>query len=54
MSGYNNLSNAFGGEANQMTGLGAGQLPRGTYFFDIRIDGEHDIDKLRGYLILKR
>ena len=54
VNSYNNLTNAFAGEANQMTGLGAGQLPTGTYFFDIRIDGEHDIDKLRGYLILKR
>lgn len=51
---YNNLTNVFAGEANRMTGLGAGQLPTGTYFFDIRIDGEHDINKLRGYLILKR
>lgn len=54
VNSYNNLSNAFAGEANRMTGLGAGQLPTGTYFFDIRIDGEHDIDKLRGFLILKR
>ncbi len=54
INGYNNLANVFAGEANQMTGLGAGRLPTGTYFFDIRIDGEHDIDKLRGYLILKR
>ena len=51
---YNNLTNVFAGEANRKTGLGAGQLPTGTYFFDIRIEGEHDIDKLRGYLILKR
>jgi gliding motility-associated-like protein len=54
VSGYNNLTNAFAGEANRMTGSGAGQLPSGTYFFDIRIDGDHDIEKLRGYLILKR
>ncbi|TMM58210.1 T9SS type B sorting domain-containing protein [Maribacter algarum] len=54
INGYNNLTNVFSGEANQMASLGAGQLPTGTYFFDIRIDGEHDIDKLRGYLILKR
>jgi len=54
VNSYNNLTNVFAGEANRMTGLGAGQLPTGTYFFDIRIDGDHDIDKLRGYLILKR
>lgn len=54
VNNYNNLSNAFSGEANQMTGLGAGRLPTGTYFFDIRIEGDHTIDKLRGYLILKR
>lgn len=54
VNSYNNLTNAFAGEANRLTGLGAGRLPTGTYFFDIRIDGEHDIDKLRGYLILKR
>jgi len=54
VNSYNNLTNAFAGEANRMTSLGAGQLPSGTYFFDIRIDGDHDIDKLRGYLILKR
>lgn len=51
---YNNLTNVFSGEANRMTSLGAGRLPTGTYFFDIRIEGEHTIDKLRGYLILKR
>ena len=54
MNNYNNLTNAFAGEANQKTSFGGGQLPSGTYFFDIQIEGEHNIDKLRGYLILKR
>ncbi|MGS0523815.1 T9SS type B sorting domain-containing protein [Zobellia nedashkovskayae] len=54
VNSYNNLSNAFSGEANRKTKLGGGQLPTGTYFFDIRIEGEHNINKLRGYLILKR
>ena len=53
-NGYNNLTNVFAGEANRKTTLGAGQLPAGTYFYDIRIEGEHNIDTLRGYLILKR
>ncbi len=52
--GYDNLRNAFSGEANQKIALGAGQLPSGTYFFDIQIEGDHDIDVLRGYIILKR
>lgn len=54
VNNYNNLSNVFSGEANQRTGLGAGRLPSGTYFFDIQIEGDHTIDKLRGYVILKR
>ncbi len=54
VNNYNNLTNAFFGKANQQTSFGAGVLPTGTYFFDIQIDGEHEITPLRGYLILKR
>ncbi len=51
---YDNNVNVFRGEANRLTKLGAGSLPSGTYFFDIQINGEHNLTKLRGYLVLKR
>ena len=40
---YDNNSNVFRGEANQLTKMGAGNLPAGTYFFDIQINGEHTL-----------
>ncbi len=54
MDGYNNVRNAFYGEANQLTGLGAGQLPEGTYFFQINIPEDHNLSITQGYLVLKR
>ena len=54
IEGYNNYSKVFQGEANKSTKMGAGRLPSGTYFFDIKIIGEHNLNKTRGYLILKR
>ncbi len=54
IEGYDNNVNVFRGTANRLTKLGAGRLPEGTYFFDIQISGEHNLKKLRGFLVLKR
>ena len=54
MQGYNNNDKAFYGTANRLTKVGAGELPEGTYFFKLDISGEHNLNKLSGYLILKR
>tara|TARA_R110002051_G_scaffold181460_1_gene251043 strand:+ start:133153 stop:140220 length:7068 start_codon:yes stop_codon:yes gene_type:complete len=51
---YNNNDNVFRGEANQMSRLGAGELPNGTYFFHIQIDGETILKKTKGYVVIKR
>ena len=52
--GYNNTSRVFDGTANKLTGLGAGELPSGTYFFNIEIQGSHNLKKLKGFIALKR
>ncbi len=52
--GYDNASNVFSGIANKSRNLGAGQLPEGTYFFEIRVNQPHHFKKLKGYLVLKR
>jgi len=54
IEGYDNGSNVFRGEANNLTKLGASQLPSGTYFFRIQVSGETNLKKLSGYLVLKR
>ncbi|KPM30702.1 Membrane-associated lipoprotein precurser [Croceitalea dokdonensis DOKDO 023] len=54
ISGYDNNSNVFRGEANRLLGMGAGQLPEGTYFFMINIPTEHRLKTTQGYLVLKR
>ncbi len=54
INGYDNSSNVFNGEANQLTGMGADKLPAGTYFFNIQINGDHNLSKTKGYLVLKR
>ncbi|AKA34668.1 gliding motility-associated C-terminal domain-containing protein [Flagellimonas lutaonensis] len=54
IEGYDNAGNVFRGEANQLTGMGAGQLPEGTYFFQINIPEEHNLKTTQGYLVLKR
>lgn len=54
IEGYDNGSNVFQGEANLLTGMGAGQLPEGTYFFQINIPSEHNLKTTQGYLVLKR
>ncbi|PKA98850.1 gliding motility-associated-like protein [Flavobacteriaceae bacterium MAR_2009_75] len=51
---YDNAFNVFSGTANMRTKLGAGQLPSGTYFFNIEIEGETILSKTQGYLVLKR
>ncbi|WP_321828367.1 BspA family leucine-rich repeat surface protein [Maribacter dokdonensis] len=51
---YDNASNVFSGIANMSTKLGADQLPTGTYFFNIEIDGETILRKTQGFLVLKR
>ncbi|NKI31645.1 BspA family leucine-rich repeat surface protein [Croceivirga thetidis] len=52
--GYDNNSNVFTGNANQMTGMGAGQLPEGTYFFRLVLPEEHNLKTTQGFLVLKR
>ncbi|MGB3144672.1 MAG: gliding motility-associated C-terminal domain-containing protein, partial [Maribacter sp.] len=54
IKGYDNASNVFSGTANMKTGMGADQLPSGTYFFNIQVSGEHQLKKLQGFLVLKR
>jgi len=54
IEGYDNQSNVFNGDANNLTGLGADSLPAGTYFFRIQVLGETTMKKLTGYLVLKR
>ncbi|MFK7834285.1 MAG: gliding motility-associated C-terminal domain-containing protein, partial [Winogradskyella sp.] len=54
IKGYDNNSNVFRGDANKKTNLGAGKLPSGTYFFDIQINGNHNLKKTKGYVIIKR
>lgn len=54
IEGYDNASNVFTGQANQLTGMGADQLPEGTYFFIINIAEDHSLQKTQGYLVLKR
>lgn len=51
---YDNASNVFSGIANMSTKLGADQLPTGTYFFNIEIDGKTILRKTQGFLVLKR
>ncbi|WP_317169099.1 gliding motility-associated C-terminal domain-containing protein [Flavivirga algicola] len=54
ISNYNNTSNVFRGEANNLNNMGANTLPNGTYFFDIKISGTHNLKKLKGFLVIKR
>ncbi|MCB0450083.1 MAG: BspA family leucine-rich repeat surface protein [Confluentibacter sp.] len=54
ISNYNNRTNVFNGTANKLINLGAGQLPSGTYFFDIKVEGSHNLKKLKGFLVIKR
>ncbi len=52
--GYDNLSRVFSGEANQKTNIGASKLPSGTYFFEIKINGNHNLKKTKGFVVIKR
>lgn len=54
INNYDNSTNAFRGEANLKTKMGAGRLPEGTYFFNIQIEGEVMLHKTKGYLVIKR
>ncbi|MDB4292675.1 BspA family leucine-rich repeat surface protein [Maribacter sp.] len=54
IQGYDNASNVFTGEANRMTKMGAGDLPPGTYFFNIQVPENHILKKLQGFVVLKR
>ncbi|MFK7814104.1 MAG: BspA family leucine-rich repeat surface protein [Maribacter sp.] len=51
---YDNGSEVFRGDANLKTKMGAGQLPTGTYFFHIQIEGETILKKTKGYVVIKR
>ncbi|WP_067145358.1 BspA family leucine-rich repeat surface protein [Pseudotamlana agarivorans] len=52
--GYNNRTTVFRGIANRKRQLGADELPEGTYFFSINIEGNHNLKKETGFLVLKR
>jgi gliding motility-associated-like protein len=54
IKGYNNTTRVFRGDANKKTKLGANKLPSGTYFFDIQINGNHNLKKTKGFVVLKR
>ncbi|WP_282081980.1 gliding motility-associated C-terminal domain-containing protein [Aquimarina algiphila] len=54
VDGYNNTSRVFRGIANRKRSLGGDKLPEGTYFFDIKIEGAHNLKKETGFLVLKR
>ncbi|WP_350286326.1 BspA family leucine-rich repeat surface protein [uncultured Croceitalea sp.] len=54
IEGYDNSGNVFRGDANQLTGFGANQLPEATYFFQIIIPENHNLKQTKGYLVLKR
>ncbi|WP_206604248.1 HYR domain-containing protein [Aquimarina sediminis] len=54
VEGYNNTSRVFRGIANRKRSLGGDELPEGTYFFDIKIEGSHNLRKQTGFLVLKR
>ena len=54
IKGYDNNQNVFRGEANLLTGIGAGTLPEGTYFFQIDIPEENNLNLSRGFLVIKR
>ncbi len=54
VEGYNNTSRVFRGIANRKRSLGGDELPEGTYFFDIKIEGSNTLRKKRGFLVLKR
>jgi|GEM_PF-833892 len=51
---YDNQSRVFKGVANQLTRLGAGILPAGTYFFIIQYRDNQETKKVEGFLVLKR
>ncbi|WP_108869779.1 gliding motility-associated C-terminal domain-containing protein [Aquimarina aquimarini] len=54
IEGYNNTSRVFTGIANRKRGIGGDQLPEGTYFFRIKIEGAHRKKKIDGFVVLKR
>ena len=53
ISGYDNATRVFNGNANKATGKGASELPEGTYFFTINITEENNLTKA-GYVVIKR
>ncbi|TKD61010.1 gliding motility-associated C-terminal domain-containing protein [Flavobacterium sp. ASW18X] len=54
IEGYNNADNVFKGQVNQLMGLGADQLPEGTYFFTIILPENHNLQTTKGFVVLKR
>jgi gliding motility-associated-like protein len=54
ISGYDNTSQVFRGQANQLTNRGGDTLPEGTYFFQIDISESHNLKATQGFLVLKR
>ncbi|MCB4799047.1 gliding motility-associated C-terminal domain-containing protein, partial [Neotamlana laminarinivorans] len=54
IANYNNSSNVFRGEANRLKQMGASKLPNGTYFFEIKVSGTHNLKKLKGFVVIKR
>ncbi|XLS27424.1 gliding motility-associated C-terminal domain-containing protein [Flavobacteriaceae bacterium M23B6Z8] len=54
INGYDNNSRVFRGDANNLTGRGAGLLPEGTYFFQLQISGDHNFKETKGFVVIKR
>jgi len=52
--GYDNQTKVFDGVANRLSPLGAGQLPEGTYFFEILVITSGKKERVRGFIVLKR
>jgi gliding motility-associated-like protein len=53
IKGYDNRLNVFKGIANRNTKLGGGQLPEGTYFYQINLR-DNKGTQLEGFLVLKK
>ncbi|NER17966.1 BspA family leucine-rich repeat surface protein [Spongiivirga citrea] len=54
INNYDNGRNVFRGVANKATSLGAGDLPEGTYFFNIIVNEGSATQTKTGFVVLKR
>uniref|UniRef100_UPI003A904246 T9SS type B sorting domain-containing protein n=1 Tax=Galbibacter sp. TaxID=2918471 RepID=UPI003A904246 len=54
VEGYDNQSLVFNGIANMNTSIGSGELPDGTYFFEILANQNGNSKAVKGFIVLKR